>query len=87
MAKYDQAVCPRCLKKSLIALVYGQPRWDIFREQEKGTCRFGGCMLKQNSKRWVCTECGAKGDDEELSSCQNDDKSTTGTTYAPVSRN
>lgn len=66
MSKYKQAVCPRCGEKALIPLVYGQPRWDIFREQEKGKCMFGGCMLKQNSKRWVCTGCGTKGDDEEL---------------------
>lgn len=66
MSKYDQVACPQCGEKSLIPLVYGQPRWDIFREQEKGKCMFGGCMLKHNSKRWVCTSCGMRGVDEDL---------------------
>ncbi|HWP98422.1 MAG TPA: hypothetical protein VN426_16390 [Syntrophomonadaceae bacterium] len=67
MPKYDDKVCPHCGQKALVPIVYGQPKWEIFKDQEAGKSMFGGCMLKQNSKRWGCKECGARGSNEELS--------------------
>jgi hypothetical protein len=49
--------CPRCGKSDkVIPIIYGMPGEELFREQEAGLVRLGGCIISDEGKdlKWYC---------------------------------
>jgi hypothetical protein len=50
--------CPRCGKTDkVVPIIYGMPAEELFREQEAGLVRLGGCCLPESREGpwWYCT--------------------------------
>jgi len=48
--------CPVCGSTSAIPIEYGKPLTN----DKPGKGATGGCVVNEDSPRWICSQCGAK---------------------------
>ncbi len=55
----NSRVCPQCGRSDrTVPIVYGKPGPDLINDARQGKCVLAGCMVKADSPKWNCQECG-----------------------------
>jgi hypothetical protein len=63
--------CPSCGSPDAIRIVYGYPGADMWKAEQRGELRLGGCLVGPESPDFECRGCGmalpwvAEDDDED----------------------
>jgi hypothetical protein len=53
------SVCPNCGQEgSIVPIIYGKPGQDLINDAKNRKCVLGGCVIKGNSPKWQCLNCG-----------------------------
>lgn len=49
--------CPNCGSKNIINIIYGLPTYELFKEEEQGKVKLGGCVIGLDDPEYTCKDC------------------------------
>ena len=49
--------CPKCGSTNTIRIIYGLPSFELFKKEESGLIKLGGCEVAMDSPRLFCIDC------------------------------
>lgn len=64
--------CPACKERKGIAISYGYPTEELFKEAERGEAVLGGCMQELDAPDRQCLACGHQWEIVRRSSSQEE---------------
>jgi len=52
--------CPKCGSPKVVKIIYGEPNYKAFLEEEAGKIILGGRTITGNDPLWGCIDCQTK---------------------------